>query len=208
MQIVIDIPERNYKTICETKALWETEPKNIIYAAIAKGIPLPKGHGGLVDVDALTPKIHGTKSIVAILEAPIIIEADRREEDDGFFDEIMDDESDGEVYEKIKEIIGKVKEKEKINPLDEYIPMVEEMKQMMRGDYPWNCEKCEHTEDECKDCYPELGYKNDKLKRDTEAVSEFVESDIFDEIMDNESEDEETYEKIKEIIEKVKEQET
>jgi flagellar biosynthesis/type III secretory pathway protein FliH len=36
------------------------------------------------------------------------------------------------------------------------------------------------------------------------TVSEFVESDIFDEIMDDESEDEETYEKIKEIIAKVK----
>ena len=59
-----------------------------------------------------------------------------------------------------------------MNPIDEYIPMVEEMKQMMQGN--------------------------------TEAVSEFVESDIFDEIMDDESEDGEVYEKIKEIIAKVK----
>ena len=51
MQIVIDIPEGNYKTICETKDLWETEPKNIIYAAIANGTPLPKGHGRLVDAN-------------------------------------------------------------------------------------------------------------------------------------------------------------
>jgi hypothetical protein len=42
-----------------------------------------------------------------------IIDKYREEqEDNGFFDEIMDDESDGEVYEKIKEIIDKVKEQE------------------------------------------------------------------------------------------------
>ncbi len=34
------------------------------------------------------------------------------QEDNGFFDEIMDDESDGETYEKIKEIIDKAKEQE------------------------------------------------------------------------------------------------
>lgn len=37
----------------------------------------------------------------------------REQEDNGFFDEIMDDESeDEETYEKIKEIIEKVKEQE------------------------------------------------------------------------------------------------
>jgi len=49
----------------------------------------------------------------------------------------------------------------------------------------WNCSSCEHTEDECKDCYSELGYKNDKLKRDTEAVEKFVESDAFTKLMEN-----------------------
>ena len=49
----------------------------------------------------------------------------------------------------------------------------------------WNCSSCEHTEDECKDCYPELGYKNNKLRRDTEAVKEFVKSDTFKELMES-----------------------
>ena len=49
----------------------------------------------------------------------------------------------------------------------------------------WNCKECEHTEDECKDCYPELGYKNDKAKRDTEAVSKFVKSDAFEKLMES-----------------------
>lgn len=72
----------------------------------------------------------------AFLEVLDIVDKYRKEqEDNGFFDEIMDDESeDEETYEKIKEIIAKVKEQENMNPLDEYIPMVEEMKQMMQGD--------------------------------------------------------------------------
>ena len=53
---------------------------------------------------------------------------------------------------------------------------------MMQEDY---CKKCEHTEDECKDCYPELGYKNNKLKRDTEAVEKFVESDTFEKLIES-----------------------
>lgn len=72
----------------------------------------------------------------------------------------------------------------------------------------WNCSSCEHTEDECKDCYPELGYKNDKLKRDTEAVEKFAKSATFTKLMESlDDKDEEIYKKIKEIIDKVKEQE-
>lgn len=57
MQIVIDIPEGNYKAICETKNVWEREPKQIIYLAIANGMPLPKGHGRLIDVNDLLDRI-------------------------------------------------------------------------------------------------------------------------------------------------------
>ena len=51
MQIVIDIPESNYSVIKENSSVWEMEPKHI-YSAIANGIPLPKGHGQLGDLDA------------------------------------------------------------------------------------------------------------------------------------------------------------
>ena len=61
----------------------------------------------------------------------------------------------------------------------------------MTGD--WNCKECEHTEDECKDCYPELGYKNNKLKRDTEAVKRFVESDFFKKLMKSLNETDESF---------------
>lgn len=91
MQIVIDIPEGNYKTICETKDLWETEPKNIIYAAIANGIPLPKGHGRLIDADELKKEYPhdtdweypvNTNSYVveSIDNMTAIIEADKEQE--------------------------------------------------------------------------------------------------------------------------------
>lgn len=46
------------------------------------------------------------------------------------------------------------------------------------------CANCEHTEDECKDCYPELGYKNDKLKRDTEACINFAKSGVLGKMFD------------------------
>lgn len=47
-----------------------------------------------------------------------------------------------------------------------------------------HCASCNHTPDECNDCYPELGYKNDKLKRDTEAVKEFAESGVLGKMFD------------------------
>ena len=102
MQIVIDIPEGNYKTICETKDIWETEPKNIIYAAIANGTPLPKGHGRLKDADKIANKVNVLKNnwdrngneyesgryesydyaVGTINDAPTIIEADTAERTD------------------------------------------------------------------------------------------------------------------------------
>lgn len=74
MHIVIDIPEEEYTMYKEWVA---DECANIEQTIIAEGIPLPKGHGDLIDRDELSPKIHGVKSIVAVLDAPTIIEADK-----------------------------------------------------------------------------------------------------------------------------------
>ena len=52
MQIVIDIPEENYKNIKE-QVDKRDYPDMQIGRAIANGIPLPKGHGDLVDFDKL-----------------------------------------------------------------------------------------------------------------------------------------------------------
>ena len=75
MQIVIDISEELYKNVIEhTKRGYMGSD---VWIAVANGTPLPKGHGDLIDRDELSPKIHGVKSIVAVLDAPTIIEADK-----------------------------------------------------------------------------------------------------------------------------------
>ena len=56
MQIVIDIPEDDYQRICETKLPSYGAITDIIHRAfkyIKNGKPLPKGHGRLIDADAL-----------------------------------------------------------------------------------------------------------------------------------------------------------
>lgn len=47
----------------------------------------------------------------------------------------------------------------------------------------WICDTCDHTPEECEDCYPELGYKNDKAKRDIEAAEEYTRSEEFAELV-------------------------
>lgn len=53
MKIVIDIPEERYEFI---KGLDNTCYD--IHAAIAQGIPLPKGHGDLIDRDVALSEFH------------------------------------------------------------------------------------------------------------------------------------------------------
>lgn len=60
MQIVIDIPEEDYKGICHLKneqlqMLPEEVAETLI--RIANGTPLPKGHGALKDEDEICKKI-------------------------------------------------------------------------------------------------------------------------------------------------------
>ena len=93
MKIVIDIPEQVYNTLIETGnyGYYSFDAKK----AIKNGTPLPKGHGRLIDADALNishgvflPKVGENKygcpmdAVFAdeIEEAPTIIEADREVE--------------------------------------------------------------------------------------------------------------------------------
>lgn len=80
MQIVIDIPEYIYK-LCQGHG-------DIVYKYITKGIPLPKGHGDLIDRTKMEylKAIHDAKygyitwsdAIAQIkYSAPTIIEADK-----------------------------------------------------------------------------------------------------------------------------------
>lgn len=89
MQIVIDIPEEEYAAICYN-VLNERE-HSYGYVAIANGKPLPKGHGRLIDADAIESILHNrgfdkAKSVrfyeivwaqKQVHNAPTVIEADK-----------------------------------------------------------------------------------------------------------------------------------
>ena len=72
MQIVIDIPEQIYQ---HYKKVWQKRSGSMPESCIANGIPLPKGHGRLIDADAvLEEPIGNTYKDIEIAET--IIEAD------------------------------------------------------------------------------------------------------------------------------------
>ena len=92
MQIVIDISEELYKASQMFDARYEYTAQ-IPFTVIRNGIPLPKGHGRLIDVDAIPEQIElkgflsqDNAHLVTIYRvkealnnAPTIIEADRSE---------------------------------------------------------------------------------------------------------------------------------
>ena len=56
MQIVIEIPEELYKAVMACKDIPSTNEgtiDNVLTLAVENGTPLPKGHGRLIDADAL-----------------------------------------------------------------------------------------------------------------------------------------------------------
>lgn len=75
MKIVIDIPEEMYNNgqLVKFFGCYSKKLDEVLYT----GTTLPKGHGCLIDQDELIGKIHGVRSITAVLDAPVIIEADR-----------------------------------------------------------------------------------------------------------------------------------
>ena len=78
MKIVIEVSDDEYKQIMERHVNMCSSSDMFI----RQGTVLPKGHGRLIDAGELQPKLHGTKSIIAGLEAPTIVEADKDETDD------------------------------------------------------------------------------------------------------------------------------
>ena len=82
MQIVIDIPEEMYKHTQEYESGgFNQENDGKLFMAIKNGTPLPKGHGRLIDADALFDEYSEVSLPAYIIEpyinAPIIIEADK-----------------------------------------------------------------------------------------------------------------------------------
>lgn len=84
MKIVIDIPKVVYEKILSNSiGVVEGDP---LYNAVLNGIPLPKGHGDLIDADELLEQSYciddsatlSTRYVVnaeEIEKAPVIIEA-------------------------------------------------------------------------------------------------------------------------------------
>ena len=56
MKIVIDIPESIYETIEEDQFISRYQLA-VLQSQIRKGVPLPKGHGRLIDADAFIAKM-------------------------------------------------------------------------------------------------------------------------------------------------------
>ena len=84
MQIVIDIPDILMEYIVKGRDLSEEQNDEMAYA-ITDGIPLPKGHGRLIDADALYPNcdyddgMYYAVSLAELDSATTIIEADNGE---------------------------------------------------------------------------------------------------------------------------------
>ena len=83
MKIVIDIPEEDFEKVkCGRGAV------SMMRKAIIHGTPLPKGHGRLIDADALydeyvkePEEFNGGHSLMALFRAaPTIVEANKESE--------------------------------------------------------------------------------------------------------------------------------
>ncbi len=89
IELVIKIPEEEY-ALC--KKQWDTECLDALMIAVKYGIPLPKGHGRLIDADRLKidNPLHLSLDVPYVTEytvegiidnAPTIIEADKESEE-------------------------------------------------------------------------------------------------------------------------------
>ena len=83
MQIVIDISENIYNLIAKGEESRDFVYKSDLMRAILEGIPLPKGHGDIVDIETLIDmfwdgnSMEITKYDLSVIEP--IIEADKAE---------------------------------------------------------------------------------------------------------------------------------
>lgn len=71
-QIVIEIPDHRYKQVKDN--IVTVDAYEVLWQAVQDGIPLPKGHGRLIDADDIDNHIIGS---VNTRDCPTIIEADK-----------------------------------------------------------------------------------------------------------------------------------
>lgn len=75
MQIVIDIADEYYEYL--KKLMLNGDVLGARERKILNGTPLPKGHGRLIDINALTFEVKGGDTL--LVDAPTILEADKEE---------------------------------------------------------------------------------------------------------------------------------
>ena len=80
MQIVIDIPDGCYEELCNARFPIQDAYRLVTW--IKEGAPLPKGHGRLIDADALVESDCYWETEYDVTNAPTIIEADKEVQDD------------------------------------------------------------------------------------------------------------------------------
>ena len=76
MKLIIDIDDDLYSYILKEDAVYFPDDGGKLFEAVRNGTELPKGHGRLIDADALVKKGDITKDYLNIF-APTIIEADK-----------------------------------------------------------------------------------------------------------------------------------
>ena len=81
MKVIIDIPEYMYNDIKYREYVYPEHAEDLALYII-DGTPLPKGHGRLIDADAMQKYQIDTfgQRLLVIDTAPTIIEADKEEE--------------------------------------------------------------------------------------------------------------------------------
>ena len=74
MQIIIEIPEEVKNKIDENLNACDLDIYDCVMIATKDGTPLPKGHGRLIDIDAVWNEYPNKPFIDCITETPTIIE--------------------------------------------------------------------------------------------------------------------------------------
>lgn len=81
MKVIIDIPEKQYKYLAKIADVGE-EPLGYFERVIMCGVPLPKGHGKIIDVNEAINYIDDyALGFFGFDDVPAIIEADTESEE-------------------------------------------------------------------------------------------------------------------------------
>jgi hypothetical protein len=82
MKVIIDIDEKLYKIIKDPKQLATMVHASRCAEAVENGIPIPKGHGRIADIDKMLEEMRVTRTydiLFALERVKPIIKADKEE---------------------------------------------------------------------------------------------------------------------------------